>query len=43
MKNTLRFLRKITPMLALAAIMMAPNWGWGQIIISQVYEGASNT
>jgi hypothetical protein len=42
MKNTLRFLRKITPMLALAAIMMAPNWGWGQIIISQVYEGASN-
>lgn len=31
MKNTLHFLRKITPMLALAALILAPFWGWGQI------------
>lgn len=30
MKKILRFLKKITPMLALAVMMMAPMWGWGQ-------------
>ncbi|MDY0078152.1 MAG: lamin tail domain-containing protein [Bacteroidales bacterium] len=35
MKNTLRFLKKLTPMLALAAMMLAPNLGWGQV---QTYQ-----
>jgi len=30
MKKNLRFLKKLTPMLALAVMMMAPMWGWGQ-------------
>lgn len=30
MKNILRFLKRIIPLLALAVMVMAPNWGWGQ-------------
>jgi hypothetical protein len=41
MKNTLRFFKKITPMLALATMMMAPNWGWGQTSI--VSDGLNNS
>jgi hypothetical protein len=38
MKNTLRFFKKITPMLALAAMMMAPIWGWGQTTVSYSFS-----
>lgn len=39
MKNPLLLLKKITPMLALAAMMLAPVWGWGQVTIaSQDFE-----
>lgn len=41
MKNTLRFLKKLTPMLALAAMMMAPMWGLGQTTIFS-YAGGGN-
>ncbi|MCB5288458.1 MAG: hypothetical protein LHW64_11760, partial [Candidatus Cloacimonetes bacterium] len=41
MKNTLRFFKKITPMLALAAMMMAPMWGWGQG--TAIYEVTSTS
>ncbi len=43
MKQVLHFLRKITPMLALAVMMMAPGMGWGQILTETFNEATTSS